>query len=705
VGATGTGDVVLGGGVGEVVDLNALVDAVFDERERMLPHDGVVDRALADQQLAEKIVAPPDERSLFEAFRIGLRVIHIPLAVHHFIPLPVDDGAAGDADLEGRRIMGHQRNGHESAVAPSMHADPLCIDPGLAFQHVDAHHLVGHFGLPACAVDGLFVGRAAIRGAAVVLDIDDVSLLGHQHLPEEHFAEPGVLDKLGMGAAVDIDDDGILLRRVEAERLDEAIIIVILAVRALDLSEVDLALGKAGDRVGGAEELVVDMAGGAPEIRDAGGGEVAVVVEIQRAVDVERNLMPAGLLGHAEGLAYLGVSENLLALGRHFQIDLEKMVLNRGNLGRGVKERRPGMAGIGDIGRDRRYAAEGRSERIAEVETAVAVAVVGAIEEDIGAFAEKAYGVERLHPGVILLGQQRTQFTARDGAVAVEMHLVLAPGEDLDPDLAAVGGPADVRQVALVGKVVDVHPDRLPAFGVIDPEGDELRDHAVHRVADLLQRAGAGGDVQKGKFRHAGLVLAVESDLPAVRRPEDAPVDAEFVAADALAIDDAVGAFRDEGPFPVFIDPPQAAAEAVGPLAAAFRLAGDAIGVVRTLSGTEARGAGAGAVHLAVFPQMAGVVGESKARHPLVVLGGAGQGAGLVEILLGQHAASRKCGGTGGENAVLGGEGCRQQGGKTKKKVLDEGFHIGYSIVISSIRVHEAALSGHSSVPVMRMRT
>ena len=115
--------------------------------------------------------------------------------------------------------------------------------------------------------------------------------------------------------------------------------------------------------------------------------------------------------------------------------------------------------------------------------------------------------------------------------------MVLAAVDDLDIQDAPVGRPADVRQVSLFAEVLDIQVDGLPRQAVVHPQGNQFGVHPVHRVLDGDEAAGAGLDVQEGEIRHAGFVFPVKGEFRAVRRPEDAAVDAEFIPADALAED------------------------------------------------------------------------------------------------------------------------------------------------------------------------
>ena len=74
----------------------------------MLWHYGLI--VVADDYLefSLEVLGLIDERSLGIAFRIGMRCVHVALSIHHFVPLPVDDWAAGHSHLEDIGIVGHQ---------------------------------------------------------------------------------------------------------------------------------------------------------------------------------------------------------------------------------------------------------------------------------------------------------------------------------------------------------------------------------------------------------------------------------------------------------------------------------------------------------------------------------------------------------------------------------------------------------------------
>ena len=75
---------------------------------------------------------------------VGLRGVHITLAIHHLIVFPVDDRTSCHAYLERLRMAAHQVGRHESAEAPSVHTDTVGIDVGQRLQIGHTRHLVSH---------------------------------------------------------------------------------------------------------------------------------------------------------------------------------------------------------------------------------------------------------------------------------------------------------------------------------------------------------------------------------------------------------------------------------------------------------------------------------------------------------------------------------------------------------------------------------
>ena len=170
-------DVVVVAGIDEIVELLAVVDAVLDEDEAVLPHHHRVGGAVNHQELAFEFVGLVFEAHQFIAFRVLLGRVHITLAVHDLVVLPIQHGTACHAHLEHLGVVDLQRGRHEAAIAPAVAADAVGIDVGQGLQPVDAHHLVAHLELAALAVDALLEGLATVGGATVVEGEDEEAFL------------------------------------------------------------------------------------------------------------------------------------------------------------------------------------------------------------------------------------------------------------------------------------------------------------------------------------------------------------------------------------------------------------------------------------------------------------------------------------------------------------------------------------------------
>ena len=521
--------------IGEVVHLHVVLDALLDEAERVLPHDGAVHGALADQELALQVLRLVDEARFRKTLRVRCLRVHVAFAVHDLVPLPIDDRAAGDGHLEHVGIVGDEADGHETAVAPAVDADAVLVHVRELHQAAEARHLVGHLGLAALAVDGALEFRALVGGATVVLDIDEIALLGHEHLPHPHAAQPAVLHHLGVRTAIDVHDHRILLRRVEILRIVEAVVVVELPVGARDGAQLHGAGGEVLERVARLEELLRGLAVRAPEQRHARGVQVRVAVEEPGAGAVHGHVVPAALRREGRRLADFRLLDGLLR--RRLDTHLVEMVLDGGDFGGGVEHVHAVVAHVLDIGIDGRQTAD-VAQGVKQIEVAEAVAEVRPVDHQVLAALEEPDRVQRLHPAFVILRQERADELARRGAVLVQLHVVLGAVQDLHIDGLVVRGPADVREEALRGELRGVQVHGAALVQVVDAQGHDFRVHPVHRVLDELQLAGAGADVQEREVRHAGFVLAVEGELPARRGPEDAAIDAELVPAHGLPVDD-----------------------------------------------------------------------------------------------------------------------------------------------------------------------
>ena len=273
----------------------------------------------------------------------------------------------------------------------------------------------------------------------------------------------------------------------------------------------------------------------APEQGHARGVQVRVAVDEPGTGAVHRNGVPAALRREGHRLTDLRFRDGILR--RRLDAHLVEVVLDGGDLCGGIEHVHTVVAYIVNVRVHGGEAAD-IAQGIQQIEIAVAVAEIRPVDHQVLPALEEADRVQRLHPAVVVLRQERADELAGGGAVLVQLHVVLGAVQDLHIDGLVVRGPADVREEAFRGKLRDVQVHGAALVQVVDAQGHDFRVHPVHRVLDELQLAGAGADVQEREVRHAGLVLAVEGEFTARRSPEDATVDAELVAAHGLSIDD-----------------------------------------------------------------------------------------------------------------------------------------------------------------------
>ena len=524
-------DVVLVAGVGEVVYLDVINYALADEAQAVLPQHYGVESALADEQFAFQILGLVDERGLGKALGIGGLGLHIALAIHHLIPLPVDHGATRNGYLEHIGVVGNERDGHKATVAPTVNTNPIGIHPGVRFEPLDTLHLVFHLGLATLAVDGFLVLGTVILSTAVVHHEDHITPLGHIHLPAAQVGAEGVVDHLAVGATIDVENGGVLLGRIEVDGIDQAVVVVVLAIGTLDRAEFDGGVVVLGGWVGSLKEGAGNLAVGRAEVYHAGNFQGRVVVEEPFAVGRKGAVVPTLGVGEAQGFATLDVYlAEVLLYGRKFK----RVVVYRLGI----------VAEVEDVGIYIHQPAATPSlalgRALIEVEIPESVAHVGRVEEAVGILAEEVERIAGLYPTRVGVDAHLLYKLARSGAVAVEVYLLLGAVEHLDIDELAIGAPSDVGQVALLVEVGNLAPHGLAVGGVVYAKRNVLRGESVLGILDVYKRAGAGGDVEQGEVGHTANILLVESHAQAIGRGKNTFADAKLVAAH-LATADNVG--------------------------------------------------------------------------------------------------------------------------------------------------------------------
>ena len=115
---------------------------------------------------------------------------------------------------------------------------------------------------------------------------------------------------------------------------------------------------------------------------------------------------------------------------------------------------------------------------------------------------------------------------------------MLAAVQHLGIDVFLVRGPTYIGNEALFSKVCNLQIYSSFRAEVINAHTYDLRIHPVHGILDEPELSGAVLDVQQREVRHLGFVLAVEGQEIAFRGPVIAGVDAEFVPAHNLSVND-----------------------------------------------------------------------------------------------------------------------------------------------------------------------
>ena len=552
--------VVLVAGVDEEVGIGACVHTGFHERQGVLGHASVVVVVVDNHQVAFEVGSQILQVALLVAFGVGLRCIHVALAVHHLIVAPVDDGSACHAHLEEVRVTQHQGRGHVAAEAPSVYADAAAVYVGQRLEELDAFHLVLALLDAEVAEGAVLKLQAAVRTAAVVHGEEDVAFVGHVEVPAAGGVVPVVDNQLGMRAAIDIDNGGIFLRRVEVGRLDEAVVEIGLAVGRLEGTRFHAGHLETLERIGGGEQaygfLAVGGGGDVDGARHVGsrpvvqqvrarGGELrvvyaqSVVYRSQLAVG-DAYLIQIALQGRLLG----GGDDDFLLLG----VEAEDALHEPGSGGELYTCDSRGSLSLSSLLDSvpqflclflREFLGLDGVEPFQVVQVEVVIAVTLALVDELVAIpGQEDDGLLRLHVlGVSFLDEHLHQLARRD-VVLAELAVVLVAVQLDEEERLLVGCPCDVGEVA-VGGVSRVQVDGLAVGRVIDAHLYLVARHAGHGVADVVHLTHACGDVYQRILGYHRLVHAVEGQQRAFRAPEGTFRDAELVAVNALSADDA----------------------------------------------------------------------------------------------------------------------------------------------------------------------
>ena len=517
----GACDVVAVAGIDEVVELLAVVDAVLDEDEAVLPHHHIVGGAVDHQELAFQLVGLVLEAGELVTLGVLLGRVHVTLAVHDLIVFPIQHRTARHADLEHLGVVDLQRGRHEAAIAPAVAADAVGVDIRQGLQPVDAHHLVAHLELAALTMDALLEGLATVGGATVVEGEDEEAFLGEVVEVDARAGRPLVGDELGVGTAIHVDDDGIFLRSVEVIGLDETGV-ERLAVFGLQGAQGGLAEVVVLQRVLGLVQTSDHLAVAVLQVDVIRHIGAAVVVEEILAVARRHDVVRAVFLGELGHLAALDVHHVAVALQR---ADLGGTVVDLAAVLREAVEVGDDEVAMGEL--LHLFLADG-----IEIEVIVAVAL-GLPDELVGVVGQEVGGTLGLHILVVAVLEDGLDIVARDGVVFVELQVVLLAVEDADVDAFVVGVPGDGGEV-LLGGFAGLDYDLLARGDVVDVQRHLVARHARHGVFDGVGGGDTLGDVDERIVGHHALVHAVVGEELAVGRPEDAAVDGELIAVHAL---------------------------------------------------------------------------------------------------------------------------------------------------------------------------
>ena len=141
---------------------------------------------------------------------------------------PIRHRCAGRTGAEHIRCFEHEHQRQVATVAPAPYAHPRRIDERLRREPARALDLVGDFDVADVVVNGGLKRRAS-RGRAAVIKLKDHVTGACQDLGEGT-AGPAIDDALHVGSAVDVNNGGITLCRIEMAGL-EHLIVQQLAVR------------------------------------------------------------------------------------------------------------------------------------------------------------------------------------------------------------------------------------------------------------------------------------------------------------------------------------------------------------------------------------------------------------------------------------------------------------------------------------------
>ena len=245
-----------------------------------------------------------------------------------------------------------------------------------------------------------------------------------------------------MGPSVNVNYYRILLCGVEAHGIDEPVVVLEGSVCRGDGPDFHLAGSIAFQGIRAFVKDFPAFAVAAAEGYFHRRGSIAPAVQEAAAVGGEFDIVPTPCPGEPEGLfvpVLVPAAGNLIA---------EKVVLDGGYLGRGVIDIASVVPKVGNVG-GRHCEAADAAEGIGQIETAVAVAVVGPVDEEVVAAFYEVDGIFGLYPGGIVFAKDGAHKAAVGGTVTVKPQMVLAAVKYLGVNVPAVRRPAYAGNVTL----------------------------------------------------------------------------------------------------------------------------------------------------------------------------------------------------------------------------------------------------------------
>ena len=498
------------GRIDKEVGLRTGIDAGAHEREGVLRHAGGVVASDDDLQASLQVGGMVEQAALGIAFGVAFGGVHIALAVHHLVVFPVDDGASGNAHLEGFGVARHHRNRHEASEAPAMHADAVFVNEAEAFQPFHALHLVfGFFG--AEVTEGAVLKfQSAVRAAAIVECKDDIAQLRHVDVPASDVVVPASADILDVRAAIDIDDSRVLLAGIEVGGFHHAVVEVRDAVGSLYRSDGDFGHVVVLPGIFGGKKTLCLARAGIDKVNSTRNVRGAPCVDNLLAAIAQAGVMHASPFAQQRALAVL-------------QRNAPEGALQGRGLTAVDEDTLAGFVEADDAfihPRTRRHLLDEVACGGIEIKVVIAVALAE-IEEFVLIPGEEGEGMLRLDVLFVPLLKEHSLTIACGGIVAHQLGMVLVAVQLDDIDFRSVGVPADVGEVA-VGGITRLEPDGFFCYGVEDAHRDHVAGHACHRVFVRDDGGYAGGEVGLRVVRDHAFVHTIEGQQASVGVPESA---------------------------------------------------------------------------------------------------------------------------------------------------------------------------------------